>query len=314
MKRALTFSLLVLATPLGWGNDGIQWRDWAAEAFVEAKAQNQLILVNVGHEGCTACRFMDRNTFSNQDVIDLVNANFVAIQVDSEARPDIGERYSDWAWPANAFMAPDGTQVLAFAGSRRPNEYLTVLRRLIDDHADGTLSADKLAPYGAPQTPASTPFTEIRDQVRARQDRAFKNKKSGIFENAEPLRHLLLRSHVYADAGAHDTAKATLDGLTKQMDSVWGGMFYGSFGRWDNVVVEKRLESQAAALQAYSDAYQLMGDAAYRNAIDSVHRYLANFMRSKDGAFFANQQDRVAALRNTERSLTIVHSLSRSGD
>ena len=42
--------------------------------------------------------------FANSVVIDLVNDNFVAIQVDSEDRPDIGERYSDWTWPANAFM------------------------------------------------------------------------------------------------------------------------------------------------------------------------------------------------------------------
>ena len=296
MKNILTVILLALTGHQAWADDQIRWLDWSADAFTEARSQNKLILVNVGHEGCTACRFMEANTFSNQDVIDLVNANFIAIQVDSEARPDIGERYSDWAWPANAFLRPDGTQVLAFAGSRRAENYISVLQQLIAGHSAGTLTPDALAPYGEPEAPRTTPLTTLRDQVRARQDRAFKGKRGGVFENAEPLRHLLLRSHVYADADAHDAAKATLDGLTKQMDSVWGGMFYVSFGRWDNVVVEKRLESQAAALQAFADAYQLMGDAAYRNAIDNVHRYLTTFMRSKDGAFFANQQDRVATL------------------
>lgn len=274
----------------------IHWQDWSAEAFTEAQEKNKLIIVNVGHEGCTACRFMEKNTFSNKSVIDLVNDNFIAIQVDSEARPDIGERYSDWAWPANAFMRPDGSQVLAFAGSRRPDKYLTLLNKLIAGHTAGTLAADELAPYGAPQSPATTTLTDLRDEIRKTQDDVFRNKKSGIFENAEPLRHLLLRSHLYGDAEAKRMSIAALDGLTKQLDTVWGGMFYVSFGSWDNVVVEKRMESQAAALQVFADGYQLTGNKAYSNAIDNVHRYLTRFMRSNDGTFFANQQDRVINL------------------
>ncbi|RLA45690.1 MAG: hypothetical protein DRR42_19115, partial [Gammaproteobacteria bacterium] len=292
----VTLGLLAFTLANSWANEGIQWREWSASTFAEAKAKNRLILINVGHEGCTACRFMEENTFSNSEVIELVNANFIAIQVDSEARPDIGERYSDWAWPANAFMRPDGTQVLAFAGSRRPDRYIKVLREVIDGHAAGTLTPDKLAPYGAAQVPESAPFSELRGQVRALQDNAFKDKTSGVFESAEPLRHLLLRSYVYGDSDAQDLAKATLDGHLQQLDPTWGGMYYASFGRWSNTVAEKRLESQAAALQVYADAYQLMGDAQYKDAIDNVDNYLTTFMRSEQGTFFANQQDRMATL------------------
>ncbi len=297
MNKKLALVLgLGLATFQSLADDGIRWQNWSSEAFTEARENNKLILINVGHEGCTACRFMEKNTFSNQSVIELVNNNFVAIQVDSEARPDIGERYSDWAWPANAFMQPDGTQVLAFAGSRRPDKYLTVLNKLIDGHRTGILQADELAPYGAPQSPATTELTVLRDEIRELQDDVFRNKKGGVFENAEPLRHLLLRSHLYGDAEAKRMATATLDGLTLQLDPVWGGMFYVSFGNWDNVVVEKRMESQAAALQAFSEGYQLTGNPAYSDAINNVHRYLTSFMRSKEGTFFANQQDRVIGL------------------
>lgn len=272
---------------------GIQWQDWAANTFATAKMQNKLILINVGYEGCTACRFMEQNTFQNQAVIDLVNRHFIAIQVDSEARPDIGERYSDWAWPANAFMNPDAVQVLAFAGSRRPDSYITVLEQLIDGHAQGTLTADTAAPYGSSQKPATTSLTVLRDQVCVTQDNAFKNKTAGVFENAEPLRHLLLRHYLYGDVQVFEAGLATLNGITQQLDPVWGGVFYASFGNWSNVVKEKRLESQAAALQAYADGFKLTGDPAYRDAIKNVHRYLINFMRSKDGTFFASQQDRL---------------------
>ena len=296
MIKQIILSLLSVVVSNAWASEAIQWQEWSARAFTKAKIENRLILINVGHEGCTACRFMEQNTFSNPAVIELVNANFIAIQVDSEARPDIGERYSDWAWPANAIMRPDAVQVLAFAGSRRPDSYMKLLREAIDGHKAGTLSPDKLAPYGAPRQAETTAFSDLRDQIRALQDDVFKTKNSGVFESAEALRHLLLRKHLYDDNNALKLATNTLDGLLQQLDPVWGGMFYASFGNWNNTVAEKRLESQAAALQAYADGYQLTGEQTYREALANVDSYLRTFMHSQQGAFFANQQDRLSAL------------------
>ncbi len=293
-KIVLGFMVLAFNNTCAGDGEGIDWQDWSATTFARAKTQNRLILINVGHEGCTACRFMEVNTFSNPEVIALVNSNFVAIQVDSEARPDIGERYSDWAWPANAFMRPDGVQVLAFAGSRRPDAYMKVLRELIDGHVAGSLSADKLAPYDSAQVAQSVEFTALRDEACALQDRVFKDKSGGVFESAEPLRHLLLRSHLYGDSNAMAMAKATLDGLLQQLDPVWGGMFYASSGRWGNIAPEKRLESQAAALQAYANAYQMTREPKYKEAIKNVDQYLTAFLRAKRGLFFANQQENLA--------------------
>ena len=76
------------------GNEGIEWHNWEAESFEKAKSQNKMIIVDVGMEGCTACRWMAEFTYTDENVIRLINDNFIAIQVDSEARPDIGERYS----------------------------------------------------------------------------------------------------------------------------------------------------------------------------------------------------------------------------
>ncbi len=190
-------------------------------------------------------------------------------------------------------MRPDAVQVLAFAGSRRPATYLEILNKVLKDHAAGTLTPDKLAPYGSPQQAESAPLAQLRAQIRELQDSVFADKKSGVFESAEALRHLLLHSHLYGDPNALIMAKNTLDGLLQQVDSAWGGMFYASKGNWANTATEKRLESQAAALQAYADGYQLTKNKNYREAITDIERYLSTFMRSQHGTFFANQQDRL---------------------
>lgn len=109
--------LSMLALLLAFGTsaaESIEWNHWELDAFETAKTQNKMILVNVGMEGCAACGRMEALTYANSDVIDLISEHFVAIEVDAEARPDIGERYSDWAWPATIFLAPDATQVSAF--------------------------------------------------------------------------------------------------------------------------------------------------------------------------------------------------------
>ena len=80
------------------------------------------------------------------------------------------------------------------------------------------------------------------------------------------------------------------------MDPVWGGMFYASFGRRDQVVRELRLESQAAALQLFADAFQTTGDVRFARGLDGIHRYLTGMMASPRGIFYANQKDVVAGL------------------
>jgi hypothetical protein len=65
----------------------------------------------VGVEDCAACGRMEDLTYANSEVIKIINEHFVAIEVDAETRPDIGERYSTWAWPATIFLAPDDAAV-----------------------------------------------------------------------------------------------------------------------------------------------------------------------------------------------------------
>ena len=73
----------------------IQWQQWGKAPFQKAQAEDKMILLDVGMEGCTACRWMDEFTYTDDNVIELINKHFVAIVADAEAQPDLGERYSD---------------------------------------------------------------------------------------------------------------------------------------------------------------------------------------------------------------------------
>jgi uncharacterized protein YyaL (SSP411 family) len=194
----------------------------------------------VGMEGCTACRWMDEITYTDTRVIQLINENFVAIAADAEAQPDVGERYSDWAWPATIFMAPDTTQVLALAGNRRPGNFIPILEELIKKKANNQLVADQLAPYAAPPEPEKTELTRIRNTVRAQLDGLLNEQhggwaRSGISTaTGARVEHLYLRAHMYSNAELLSLALKTTDGYLNAIDPVWGGVFVKTFHDNDN--------------------------------------------------------------------------------
>lgn len=283
----------------------IKWYDWEPAAFEAAVQQDKLIMVNVGHEGCTACRYMENNTFTNAEVIDILNKNFISIQVDSEARPDIGERYSDWAWPATAFMRPDRRQVLALRGSLRPQRFIPILDDLIAKHAANALTTDEREPYIAPATTQNGPLDGLLDQVRAQLDRSFNDEIGGwgsakVLEFPEPSLQFLARGYWYDNKLAHRRGMQNAHGFAQQLDEVWGGIFYASFNSWGNTVKEKRTESQAAALQIFAAALQQSNDQIFRHKLALIDRYLVEHMRDADGLYYASQKDLIEGQKSID--------------
>lgn len=308
MKNAPTRSLLILLLLLSGtaAAADIDWKHWDLDAFEAAKASNKIILVSVGMEGCAACARMESQTYTDEGVIDLVNEHFVAIEVDAEARPDIGERYSDWAWPATIFLAPDSTQVLAIRGNRVPRNFIPILNDLVARHSEGALEPDPRSPYAAPPEPATTQLSIIRDDLRVQLDRSLNRKyggwgRTGIGgeQSGSRLRHLYLRAHLYDDEVLREVALKSSAGFLNALDPVWGGSYSrsfpaefelsGSFAKL-RAVPEKRILVQSNAITAFAIAYQHSGDEKYLQGIADIDRYLNNWMMAPDGTFYTNQK------------------------
>lgn len=308
MKTASTWltCLALLFVSAAGAAESINWHHWELDAFEAAKAQNKIILVNVGMEGCAACGRMEALTYADSDVVALINEHFVAIEVDAEARPDIGERYSDWAWPATMFLAPDATQVLGVRGNRLPRNFIPILKDLIAKHEAGTLEPDPRSPYAAPPEPAKTELSAIRDNLRARLDRSL-NRKYGGWKSSgiggetsgSRLRHLYLRAHLYDNAVMHDLALKGSAGFLITIDPVWGGAYSAAFpkdmeapGKFAELraIPEKRILVQSNAITAFALGYQHTNDSKYLDGILKTDRFLKEWMMAADGTFYTNQK------------------------
>jgi uncharacterized protein YyaL (SSP411 family) len=301
-----------------YAGDSVNWNHWELDAFEAAKTKNEIILVNVGMEGCAACGRMEDLTYADSEVINIINEHFVAIEVDAEARPDIGERYSSWAWPATIFLAPDGTQVLGVRGNRLPRNFIPILNDLIAKHEAGALEPDPRSPFAAPPEPAESQLSRIRDDLRKQLDRSLNRKyggwsKSGIGRetSGSRLRHLYLRAHLYDDAELHDLALKGSAGFLITIDPVWGGSYSSAFpedmeapGKFAalRAIPEKRILVQSNAITAFALGYKHTGDSRFLEGINEIDRFLKEWMMAPDGTFYTNQKDKPP---NLPRGMTV---------
>jgi hypothetical protein len=105
------------------GPDIARWSEWSPVTFERARRERRILVVKVSAAWCHWCHVMERETFADPRVARRIEARFLAVKVDADARPDLAERYAEYRWPATIFLTPEA------APSRRCG--LSRLRRLL---------------------------------------------------------------------------------------------------------------------------------------------------------------------------------------
>lgn len=99
----------------------VNWYEWGPEALQKAKDENKLILVSIGYSACHWCHVMERESFENHEVAEVMNQHYVCIKVDREERPDIDQIYmlaiqlmtGSGGWPLNCVVYQISAQYMA---------------------------------------------------------------------------------------------------------------------------------------------------------------------------------------------------------
>ncbi|MCZ6723196.1 MAG: DUF255 domain-containing protein [Gammaproteobacteria bacterium] len=103
-------------------NDPVDWRVWDEAVLRQAQDQNKLIYISVGYFSCHWCHVMQRQSYSDSGIAELLNQGFVPVKVDRELRPELDRRLINFVretrgaagWPLNVFLTPEGYPVLGF--------------------------------------------------------------------------------------------------------------------------------------------------------------------------------------------------------
>src|SRR3989338_8368036 len=86
----------------------INWLEWNKESFEKANKEGKPILLDLTAVWCHWCHVMDATSYSDNEIAEIINKDFVPIKVYIDQRPDIRERYNMGGFPSTVFLDSGG--------------------------------------------------------------------------------------------------------------------------------------------------------------------------------------------------------------
>ncbi len=294
----------------------VDWYPWGDEAFERAAAEDLPIFLSIGYATCHWCHVMERESFEDAAVAEMMNRWFVSIKVDREERPDVDQVYMNvcqlmgahCGWPLNVLLTPDQrpffvatyipkTQRFGRAGMTDLLPHMARLwsekREEINKAADTITTSlqQAMAPAVGGGGLDADWLTIARDQFGDRFD-----ARHGGFGTAPkfPSPHNLLFLLRY---GARIGDEPAVNMVAKTLREMrFGGIYdqvgfgfhrYSTDEEWKVPHFEKMLYDQALLLMAYAETYQTTRDRLFAVTAREIFEYVQRDLCSPDGAFYS---------------------------
>lgn len=127
--------LLTLATltaaPLFAGS-GISFERDYERAVQRAQKENRPLMIDFRAEWCSWCHRLDKTTYKDPSVVELVKGTFIAVKVDTEGdgiEVGVTRRYDVRDLPTIVFVTPSGIPVHRVDGFQGPGQFPATLER-----------------------------------------------------------------------------------------------------------------------------------------------------------------------------------------
>ncbi|MFC3957313.1 DUF255 domain-containing protein [Halovivax cerinus] len=251
----------------------VEWREWGAAAFDEARAKSTPILLSLTASWCRPCAEMDAETYADPRIAAVVGDAFVPVRVDVDERPRVRDRYNTGSFPSTVVLTPDGS-VIAGAGYLDPDGMRQVLDRVRDRwDADGPDAGRVPRALATDEPPAGTLDRSIVSQVSGALEATYDERAGGWgdgpkFPYPDALEFALKRDRTMARRNLEAVA-------TNLLDDYDGGFYRFATGRdWSGLQREKLLDENAALVRAFANAYLYTGDESYRSIAERGIEYL----------------------------------------
>ncbi|MEZ4752668.1 MAG: DUF255 domain-containing protein [Bdellovibrionota bacterium] len=278
----------------------IAWVGWSPNAFKRAKSEKKLVLLDLGAVWCHWCHVMEKTTYKDPRVIDLLKKHYVAIQVDQDAEPDLSVRYEDYGWPATILFDAEGKELAKFSGYISPDEMASMLAAFVADPTPGP------SVTGRRKADTQLPTADLEKKFLERYYENYDSSEGGWgrghkFLNWHCAEFALSKATEDNDDRSRKMAVQTLDAQRNLIDPVWGGVYqYSTGGNWKEPHFEKIMQMQAENLRVYSRAHALFPDKGYRDAALSIAKYMKDFLTSPQGVFYVSQDADVVRGKHSE--------------
>ncbi|MBX5441756.1 MAG: thioredoxin domain-containing protein [Solirubrobacteraceae bacterium] len=285
----------------------VDWLPWGEEALRRARELDRPLLVSIGYAACHWCHVMERESFEDPQVAELMNARFVCVKVDREERPDVDAVCMEavqamtghGGWPLNVFLTPE--QVPFYGGTYFPprpamnqpswTQVLAAVAEAWEQQRDAVREqarrlrerlAQTAALRPAPDAPHAGTLRHAVENLRAAFDARFGGWGGAPkFPAASTIDFLL-------GQGETEMAATTLRAMaTGGIHDLVGGGFarYAVDRTWTVPHFEKMLYDNALLARAYLHGWQATGDELLRRTCRDTLDWMLAEMRAPGGGF-----------------------------
>jgi uncharacterized protein YyaL (SSP411 family) len=289
----------------------VQWQPWSEGALQQAQSANKLMVISIGYSACHWCHVMERESFENDTVAELMNAHYINIKIDREEHPDLDHFYmsavqmmsGQGGWPLNVIALPDGRPV--WGGTYLPRdrwmEVLSKVNDLYQREPERVIEYANLLEQGLTESellppPPADPWSratllpwcqqvqERFDTVRGGPNRAPK------FPMPALLAWYLHAGHALGEVVLAQQAHRTLENMAYSglRDQIGGGFFrYSVDADWKIPHFEKMLYDNGQLLEVYAQAYRMQPNPLYREVCQEMAQFFSTDLTSPQKALFS---------------------------
>ena len=295
----------------------IDWYPWCEEAFEKAKNENKPIFLSIGYSTCHWCHVMEKESFEDEEVAQILNENFISIKVDREERPDIDLAYmticqamtGHGGWPLTIIMTPDKKPF--FAGTYIPKHsrygrigLIELLQRVVEIWKENRDKIESLAEQITGEIKEAVERVEIGNGIidETTLTLAFKELEEnfdpeyGGFGDAPkfPTPHNLMFLLRYWKRTGNKKALEMVEKTLIRMSL--GGIYdhigfgfhrYSTDRKWLVPHFEKMLYDQALISLTCAETYQATQKEKYATLCSEVFSYVINNLTNPEGGFFS---------------------------
>lgn len=297
----------------------VHWQIWGEAALAAARRENKPMLLDIGAAWCHWCHVMDRESYEDAAVAEVINQHFIPIKVDRDERPDVDARYQtavqalsgQGGWPLTVFLTPEGR--VFYGGTYfppHPMQGRPGFRQLLEQvariyHEQGAQvrgQADRIHAALAQLEHGREAATAAPEEAYAAIVQSLQemyDPENGGFGHAPKFPHPTAVDLWLELGAAENRPELTRNALHILRDMAAGGVYDqigGGFHRysvdayWRVPHFEKMSYDNSELLRSYVLAYQLTREPGLAEVAAGILGWAAEVMIAREpGGFYASQ-------------------------
>ncbi len=291
----------------------VNWKAWNPETLALAKKENKLIIISVGYSACHWCHVMEEESFENDSIAKIMNADFINIKVDREERPDVDKVYMNavqlmtgsGGWPLNCIALPDGRPIYGgtYFTKEQWSKILISISKLYKEEPQKAIEFAENLTKGIQESQLITLNKETPSFTKKEMISSvslWKNQIDTIyggfkgapkFPMPNSLEFLLRYGYQFNDSAIGNYVKNTLTKIAFGgiYDQVSGGFSrYAVDEKWHIPHFEKMLYDNAQLVSLYSKAYLKEHNKFYKDVVVETLSFIKDDLTSNNGAFYSS--------------------------